>query len=104
MDYKSFKPCYKWNTFNTVLEKRIVNVLFLVLNLVINGIPSILKSLIDAFNSKHNSFKPCYKWNTFNTPLGTADMHKLLLSFKPCYKWNTFNTLDLYKDIEFMVN
>ena len=25
------------------------------------------------------------------------------LSFKPYYKWNTFNTLDLYKDIDFVV-
>ena len=40
-----------------------------VLNLVINGIPSIHK--------KHRNnlliilcFKPCYKWNTFNTLLG----------------------------------
>ena len=31
-------------------------------------------------------------------------MNKKDLGFKPYYKWNTFNTLDLYKDIEFMVN
>ena len=37
-----FKPCYKWNTFNTLVEE---------------------------FNSleEFGSFKPCYKWNTFNT-------------------------------------
>ena len=37
----SFKPCYKWNTFNTLTE-RILTILML-------------------------CFKPCYKWNTFNT-------------------------------------
>ena len=36
----SFKPCYKWNTFNTVMEV-IVPELLKVLNLVISGIPSI---------------------------------------------------------------
>ena len=37
-----------------------------VLNLVINGIPSIQ---IDTLNTAVDisSFKPCYKWNTFNT-------------------------------------
>ena len=39
---ESFKPCYKWNTFNTKLKHF-----------------SALSSAI--------SFKPCYKWNTFNT-------------------------------------
>ena len=38
----------------------------LVLNLVINGIPSIHKmSSITDLQAK--GFKPCYKWNTFNT-------------------------------------
>ena len=37
----SFKPCYKWNTFNTL------------------GVIVIIKGA--------ESFKPCYKWNTFNT-------------------------------------
>ena len=42
-DPESFKPCYKWNTFNTCY-KVLENVgLKKVLNLVINGIPSILK-------------------------------------------------------------
>ena len=37
-----------------------------VLNLVINGMPSILmENLVDFL--KENSFKPCYKWNAFNT-------------------------------------
>ena len=38
----SFKPCYKWNTFNTLMSGK-----------------ELLKA--DA------GFKPCYKWNTFNT-------------------------------------
>ena len=49
------------------------------------------------------SFKPYYKWNTFNTWLKSQVIRKRR-GFKPYYKWNTFNTLDLYKDIEFMVN
>ena len=51
----------------------------LVLNLIINGIPSILlKETVLSIVSKNG--------------------------FKPYYKWNTFNTLDLYKDIDVMVN
>ena len=37
-----------------------------VLNLVINGMPSILKRKRGKMKSKI-SFKPCYKWNAFNT-------------------------------------
>ena len=38
----SFKPCYKWITFNT-LTRDIANQVYTeVLNLVINGLPSIL--------------------------------------------------------------
>ena len=37
-----FKPCYKWNTFNT-------------------------KSLGVVGGIAQEGFKPCYKWNTFNT-------------------------------------
>ena len=39
----SFKPCYKWNTFNTSGQ--------------------------DAgyISTEYKCFKPCYKWNTFNT-------------------------------------
>ena len=40
---KSFKPYYKWNTFNTTTcSSYSMNITF-VLNLIINGIPSILK-------------------------------------------------------------
>ena len=37
-----FKPCYKWNTFNTDTN------------------PDDPKGILTGF-------KPCYKWNTFNT-------------------------------------
>ena len=40
---RSFKPYYKWNTFNTVeFVKSKEDILQEVLNLIINGIPSIL--------------------------------------------------------------
>ena len=85
-----------------------------VLNLVINGIPSILK-LLENLTENITSFKPYYKWNTFNTPqyhpvyyilvvlnliingipsiLGSIAWYSFdILGFKPYYKWNTFNT------------
>ena len=37
-----------------------------VLNLIINGIPSIQMS-INATDDRWYCFKPYYKWNTFNT-------------------------------------
>ena len=40
-----FKPCYKWMTFNTLLAVAILINAFKVLNLVINGWPSILKRI-----------------------------------------------------------
>ena len=63
----SFKPCYKWNTFNTVggdlYEKRFTKVL----NLIINGIPSIQNLYIHCGQMIILGFKPCYKWTAFNT-------------------------------------
>ena len=38
-----FKPCYKWNTFNTEPAVPVVLASSKVLNLVISGIPSIHK-------------------------------------------------------------
>ena len=38
-----------------------------VLNLVINGLPSIQKYIQGIFMSWLLGFKPCYKWITFNT-------------------------------------
>ena len=117
--YFSFKPCYKWITFNT--QERINNVILPslgfkpcykwitfntqstdegngqgagVLNLVINGLPSIQDFITGWKNITVLGFKPCYKWITFNTKvmkdLGFMTNYK---SFKPCYKWITFNTL-----------
>ena len=84
-----FKPCYKWNTFNTAMKlNNAINTA--VLNLVISGIPSIHKMRI-LLSIRGKRFKPCYKWNTFNTIVITIDKD-LDGSFKPCYKWNTFNT------------
>ena len=69
---RSFKPYYKWNTFNT-------NWIFLevirknrVLNLIINGIPSILGN-DDPYRKEYWCFKPYYKWITFNTKKFKAD-------------------------------
>ena len=45
--YERFKPCYKWNTFNT--------------------------SFYFFLSYKSLSFKPCYKWNTFNTAMMIKD-------------------------------
>ena len=41
--------------------------LFTVLNLVINGLPSIPKGFCPDLISFSLCFKPCYKWITFNT-------------------------------------
>ena len=68
----------------------------IVLNLVINGWPSIQndRAIIDR-TKEAIGFKPCYKWMTFNTESfefnGDSDD-----GFKPCYKWMTFNTLRNY--------
>ena len=40
----SFKPCYKWMTFNTAVAAVVVGV-----------------------GGYYLCFKPCYKWMTFNT-------------------------------------
>ena len=68
----------------------IYSALYAVLNLVINGLPSIpLTQLLQI--SCIICFKPCYKWITFNTDkrwYTRSDLH----CFKPCYKWITFNT------------
>ena len=41
-----FKPYYKWNTFNTEDSMSVEKKIDAVLNLIINGIPSILKTFI----------------------------------------------------------
>ena len=68
--------------------------IYIVLNLIINGIPSIQKDMKNLMKrSRKWSFKPYYKWNTFNT--FDIALHKKMQihRFKPYYKWNTFNTV-----------
>ena len=38
-----FKPCYKWIPFNTLRAGDLIEIAMVVLNLVINGYPSIQK-------------------------------------------------------------
>ena len=45
---------------------------FQVLNLVINGQPSILRVEV-ANNNNFQGFKPCYKWIAFNTVVDYCD-------------------------------
>ena len=67
-NYSRFKPCYKWMTFNTLKhDKDDMIGSPIVLNLVINGWPSILYKVSIIKSFKHFCFKPCYKWMTFNT-------------------------------------
>ena len=66
----SFKPYYKWITFNTwsfIYASR--NRKNSVLNLIINGLPSIQNLGGSKYGKKSRSFKPYYKWITFNTKL-----------------------------------
>ena len=63
----SFKPYYKWNTFNTTIDFKLTKDQIQVLNLIINGIPSIHPCLLDLLSFCLYRFKPYYKWNTFNT-------------------------------------
>ena len=88
----SFKPYYKWNTFNTLkvflihILEQVLNLIingipsiqkgdkyekmfYLVLNLIINGIPSILEDKEISLSVEEIGFKPYYKWNTFNTSI-----------------------------------
>ena len=62
-----FKPYYKWNTFNTKNYQYIKRAYRIVLNLIINGIPSIHYKNRKGELIMEKSFKPYYKWNTFNT-------------------------------------
>ena len=68
MEVLSFKPYYKWITFNIEIKKLLPQPKKEeVLNLIINGLPSISK----GFDSNPDfteilCFKPYYKWITFN--------------------------------------
>ena len=112
-----FKPCYKWITFNTNLEKILNGEGVNVLNLVINGLPSILKRILFRFYRKSlvlnlvinglpsildgTGVNSENKWVVLNLVInGLPSIHRSALwllqhdvhSFKPCYKWITFNT------------
>ena len=62
----SFKPCYKWITFNIEYDIAVSIKNTEVLNLVINGLPSILYNSFRDKTPISQRFKPCYKWITFN--------------------------------------
>ena len=71
----------------------------MVLNLIINGLPSILTTLSPQSTLPLNCFKPYYKWITFNTKLPDSIINSVqYLSFKPYYKWITFNTQKMFED------
>ena len=64
----SFKPYYKWITFNTYDLVWDISITVDVLNLIINGLPSILPAAVTLICVDcHPGFKPYYKWITFNT-------------------------------------
>ena len=68
LQISSFKPYYKWNTFNTIIAYTgSAKKLYKVLNLIINGIPSIRDKTLGKMRVDAYCFKPYYKWNTFNT-------------------------------------
>ena len=60
-------------------QKKPVLVLQLVLNLIINGLPSIRYSKSISKKWIYWSFKPYYKWITFNTILSSYTMENLFL-------------------------
>ena len=62
----SFKPYYKWITFNTCKNEKDWKNHDGVLNLIINGLPSIQEKY-EVNENNELSFKPYYKWITFNT-------------------------------------
>ena len=63
--YECFKPYYKWITFNTNFSSSFKK-FYCVLNLIINGLPSIPRDEI-MDGTYVDCFKPYYKWITFNT-------------------------------------
>ena len=72
-----FKPCYKWNTFNTYEAIQNSVDYNSVLNLVINGIPSILRE------SRHKKFN---KVRVLNLVInGIPSILKLLHEIKKGY-------------------
>ena len=85
-----FKPCYKWNTFNTRRRPWWQTRQRCVLNLVISGIPSILCNTV-------NNIFIALVLNLVISGIPSILVVEFVngvknFSFKPCYKWNTFNT------------
>ena len=68
------------NGIPSIPRPRIYSFIFkiFVLNLIINGIPSIL-DCYDIVGVRFPSFKPYYKWNTFNTVGEYIDVKKELV-------------------------
>ena len=88
----SFKPYYKWNTFNTLCLLKKWNLSLEVLNLIINGIPSIqLTALIFKYASGIVLNLIINGIPSILSPVGVC-LARLGFRFKPYYKWNTFNT------------
>ena len=73
---RSFKPYYKWITFNIVIENYL-------------GVSNI-------------SFKPYYKWITFNIKIEGMTKDTANVSFKPYYKWITFNIIPTIEELRGM--
>ena len=88
----SFKPYYKWITFNTIWNDGSRLQIIGVLNLIINGLPSIQYNNVLKDIEEIRSFKPYYKWITFNTQDEALVKEFRKVGFKPYYKWITFNT------------
>ena len=89
--YDCFKPYYNWNTFNTLFSKTSSFCSIIVLNLIITGIPSILRANIIKKRALHVlnliiTGIPSIRDNTVNRL-------KSFGCFKPYYNWNTFNTV-----------
>ena len=105
MDYLQYSECYillyrRRRVLNLIINGlpsirwfSIFNYLFryFVLNLIINGLPSIHNNGRST-GSLPYGFKPYYKWITFNTIVEEYEKLANIKSFKPYYKWITFNT------------
>ena len=75
-----------------------------VLNLIINGIPSILELVLACLGVFHCVLNLIINGIPSIPIIVNDGLYSMKTSFKPYYKWNTFNTLDLYKDIDFVVS
>ena len=99
---KGFKPCYKWITFNTKKTVSQAQIdMFKVLNLVINGLPSILLATCISISSI------TLVLNLVINGLPSILILQLILNqiiqrFKPCYKWITFNTITKSRNPQYL--